>query len=769
MFGSEYPDENASPASWQTYFSEKLFREENPIGLIALAKNFFYEPNKFCGFLYYLLSRNVTPLRIIQTNIFHEFTQYNYALLNDDESPIRRVFQLLQNTALFELINHQIFPIDNKCLLEYGSWETIFLSEDRHDNYFLPAVVFTNDKDHLIALYACFGVDFIKTFNFSLESAKKLFIDFFQTMFNSSSRDAFLFEFIRMVLCELHHAAARSLFLLIFTEFSKDTSQLRSVELIRANRDFIYIMLAYCSSCSSAETTRHLPVLAGSMIDYLSQKKTELSLTELYLLVNFLTVCPGNYRSQIAAFIFEGFRKIILSNSVELETDAATYGIPLDLLNSFDQTPCANQLAIAAIEKENEQVFEMIARGTSYSAIKSEWHLPVINVFKRFCNGASPARYLTSELALKITVLREMWRLHPQKENFLFSDVFDRIIEKDKNSIQAEKAEKIKILYKTLIDTTDDELIDAVIVALNKISSPEGWVKALLRDTVTSTCLAQSENLTLIKKIPFQYRDFATLFKLANNLTADKLISEYCLKKINFQLYSDEEISTLLGVGLSLKADKYLQAICLSLGINHTLLADLLADNHQSMIEKLRVQVGGRIVDILLRVAAQLDAKKIVMALLAHCKVDYGSVAFSFCIMHREIARDPIFLNAFVAAVVNQKYANTPALFLAGASWWDGRKMDRFYIACALELISKNYAGTRRESLKRLYSLGVPLVDEIKHFLREERYFKGSTKLNLALGELILQIEGKSPVSMTKITRLISGPVVQSTRQNVLC
>ena len=95
--------------------------------------------------------------------------------------------------------------------------------------------------------------------------------------------------------------------------------------------------------------------------------------------------------------------------------------------------------------------------------------------------------------------------------------------------------------------------------------------------------------------------------------------------------------------------------------------------------------------------------------------------------------------------------------------------MDRFYIACALELISKNYAGTRRESLKRLYSLGVPLVDEIKHFLREERYFKGSTKLNLALGELILQIEGKSPVSMTKITRLISGPVVQSTRQNVLC
>lgn len=83
---------------WQGYFTALLQHEENPYGLIALGEHLIDEPPKLAGFLLWMLSRDVTPNKIISSNILHRFFGLTYSF--DGSNSLSLFYDLLRNPAI---------------------------------------------------------------------------------------------------------------------------------------------------------------------------------------------------------------------------------------------------------------------------------------------------------------------------------------------------------------------------------------------------------------------------------------------------------------------------------------------------------------------------------------------------------------------------------------------------------------------------------------------------------------------------------------------
>ncbi|MCX7125436.1 MAG: hypothetical protein NTU49_06775 [Gammaproteobacteria bacterium] len=417
-------------------FKAMFFREENPAGLIPLARCFFYDPAKLYAFLCYLLECQVDPQNIIDSHIFHIFTQYHSVSLDDSEASIRILFLLLEFDQrasvkiLFEKINGAVFSIDQVSGLRYGQWERV--NELDEKKYVLPILKFTDNAQHIAALYDCFGLDFIRAFDFYDPYHHVAFTLLLETR-QSGSLGSFIFVIINFVLTELPCDPAMMLLRLI-VQSNKVTAQILEM-LVQSHIEFLYLLVPTKLDQVNFDWFFNQLIL-------LFKDRVRPSFTEIYLWTQFyLNVTCEKVRSLIFENIFSALMEIVSTSirpGMRLVEDEV-YGIPQDLLDKISLLPYIENFASKKIDEIKGPI--------------TLCQIPSVN-------------------ALKVRTVLTRWASAPSNDekDFSFSAALDDMINNQDDILN----EKKYILLLCLACVDYIELRNLIIDALIQLNIP-GW------------------------------------------------------------------------------------------------------------------------------------------------------------------------------------------------------------------------------------------------------------------------------------------------------
>src|SRR3990167_2027791 len=204
-----------STQSWLAHFSQILATQEPATGLIPLALNYFYEPQKLTAFLMWLLSKNTRPKRIMQSNLLHRFFLMHMISMEAKEdnlldalyknlvsfsavnTGIKNLINLatktiirLSNTCNFEITKNDKKHYESHTLLaplletvDENNEPTVARKRHIHNNAVTviplndlqdqPPLSFKKKKKNIKKLYDLFQIDFIHALNLEIEPYAK--------------------------------------------------------------------------------------------------------------------------------------------------------------------------------------------------------------------------------------------------------------------------------------------------------------------------------------------------------------------------------------------------------------------------------------------------------------------------------------------------------------------------------------------------------------------------------------------------------------------
>lgn len=205
-----------SALSWYIQMEKYIPYNANTRDLITLAKSFFGEPNKFIGYLFFLLEKNIAPRVIISSSRLHQYFAYHVA----DIVILQDTYQVL--ASLSERANHFVERLSEiACDMrgfvnlqtedaEYRSYNLtghlfshrFSIINNRHNNeiFIVPDNAIANACDLFFKL---FGWEFLKLLNINMHYDRDTHTD--RTVFNSllddqELRRVLLHEFVQQVL-----------------------------------------------------------------------------------------------------------------------------------------------------------------------------------------------------------------------------------------------------------------------------------------------------------------------------------------------------------------------------------------------------------------------------------------------------------------------------------------------------------------------------------------------------------------------------------------
>ncbi|MFO2971494.1 hypothetical protein SCO12_08515 [Legionella pneumophila serogroup 10] len=155
--------DSKSVISQLDYFNEQLAYQENPLGIIALCRNWIGETEKIAAFILWMLERKVSVEKILLTNLLQDFLKYHLFTLHSKDNEVSRLYSLLSRFPETKELVMAVQRIScGEIMFQQYSLDGIFRGEN------LPAIPleiphlqFSLSRDNFIALYRTFGPAFL--------------------------------------------------------------------------------------------------------------------------------------------------------------------------------------------------------------------------------------------------------------------------------------------------------------------------------------------------------------------------------------------------------------------------------------------------------------------------------------------------------------------------------------------------------------------------------------------------------------------------------
>ena len=762
---------------WTLFFKKHLDKHSNPLGYIGFSESFFYEPNRFFGFLCYLLGQDISPQAILKTHIIHRFFQYNCDFTNSEDGIIRqflhlfdritdsRVKLLLVEISKTEIMFRKKFAIGFSRDAENNWLFKMVPSTTERFGYDLPVFVNDVDVDQAIGLYSCFQMDFVRKLNFSKEKVIDFFGDFFAELLRLNMHFD-LNELFSFVLTEIKYDQTRLILLKLFDAHRPLLGEESAfTALVERHPNFIFAMLTGFSEYRDSITELQIILTAPDFRSFVLENNIVLKASHFQILLKYLSAST-NVNADIFFALFDILKKIILENKAEPETDRAIYGVPNHVLRGIAKLRGVYEAVSQYVEEINAPVFQKINEGADFASICAQWQLAVLNVFKRICPALfSDAGFLGSINDLKVVVLQNSWTTAVKlsddfsmevEELFSFSRVFASF-SRDKEGvlIPIDKDEECRILLDMLIATNDNKLMRACINYLKYCLHVTDWVQKIVSDSFSLERLIINNNKALLKQMKLNSNGFFKVFLQAFAIPTNVLkIESYCFNHIDFSQFKTVELVKLLSLILPRRNPIYEEKIFNLLGVSPSFALMLIGGCSKNVIESSVERITDRAAAVLLGVSMiqptpPVNDQEDSICYLSGIVSNYDDFAFAF----NHADKNTYNKKVLVAAIVDRKLKSNSDFFAAEASlsWWNGKQCDSFYVACAFEIINKKYMGSRKEKLKALSPYNNNWLQATKSFLETSRTTQKSSKLNQALTELVAQAEGIKTVSMEGI------------------
>lgn len=145
------------------YFKEHLAHQKNPLGIIALCRNWIGETEKFTALILWMLERKVSIEKILLTNLLQDFLKYHLFTLHSKDNEVSRLYSLLScfPEAKELVIAAQKISCGELMFQQY-SLDGIFRGKDLPVvSQEIPPLQFSLSRDNFIALYRTFGPAFL--------------------------------------------------------------------------------------------------------------------------------------------------------------------------------------------------------------------------------------------------------------------------------------------------------------------------------------------------------------------------------------------------------------------------------------------------------------------------------------------------------------------------------------------------------------------------------------------------------------------------------
>ncbi|HAU1258484.1 TPA: hypothetical protein JBI31_04355 [Legionella pneumophila] len=145
------------------YFNEHLAYQENPLGIIALCRNWIGETEKFTALILWLLERKVSVEKILLTNLLQDFLKYHLFTLHSKDSEVSRLYSLLGHfPEAQELVMAAQKISCGELMFQQYSLDGIFRGKNLPVvSPEIPPLQFSLRKDNFNALYRTFGQYFL--------------------------------------------------------------------------------------------------------------------------------------------------------------------------------------------------------------------------------------------------------------------------------------------------------------------------------------------------------------------------------------------------------------------------------------------------------------------------------------------------------------------------------------------------------------------------------------------------------------------------------
>ncbi|MDP1574145.1 MAG: hypothetical protein Q8L78_04340 [Coxiellaceae bacterium] len=480
---------------WTLFFRQYLDKRPNPLRYVVLAENFFYEPNRFFGFLSYLLSQGVSPEAILETHIIHRFFQYNCDFTNEEDAVIRQFLRLfdaikyesakllLENLVKTEIMIRKNFAFGFSQDAQKKWIFKMLPSRTAQFDYALPPF-HCQESEELVALYNCFQMDVIRKLDFSKNSICVVLASFFEKMLDAGHYS--LNELFHFVLHEMPFEQTKSVLSKLFDLVNSAMGEEKKFsEILEKNPNFIFAMFLGVANHKDFLIDAQTYLAAPNFCEFFSENNIKIGLVETQILIKFLAASDGD-NSDVFSVLFDAIKRIVLENKNKGESDHARYGIPLSLLEEITQLPSILKRVESYLEEINAPVFQKIKEGAHFFAICEAWQLPLINVFKSIFPALfTSAHSLHSTNALKVIILKNEWdRALESAEHsstsaetlFSFKRVFSRL---SPMNGQMTLESKVRILSDALIDISDKRLMILCINCLGSMLNFSQWVEKI--------------------------------------------------------------------------------------------------------------------------------------------------------------------------------------------------------------------------------------------------------------------------------------------------
>ncbi|CAM3133978.1 Ankyrin repeats (3 copies) [Legionella steigerwaltii] len=145
------------------HLSEQLSNQKNPLGIIGLCREWVSDTELFAALILWLLQRDVSTEKILQTYLLHDFLKYYLFTLYSEENEIFHLYALLNHFPETKLLVEAAKQIrsDEEAFQQYALDGTQSKSELQNIPQIVPPLQFSLKPSNFLALHKLFGKSFL--------------------------------------------------------------------------------------------------------------------------------------------------------------------------------------------------------------------------------------------------------------------------------------------------------------------------------------------------------------------------------------------------------------------------------------------------------------------------------------------------------------------------------------------------------------------------------------------------------------------------------
>ncbi|KTD16379.1 hypothetical protein [Legionella jordanis] len=324
------------------HLSKQLSNQQNPLGIIALCREWLSDTEQIAALILWLLQRQVSTKQILQTYLLHDFLKYHLFTLHSEDSEVFHLYALLNRfPEAKELIEAaQQTGSDERGFQHYAL--NGFLSENELDS--VPAkrcpLEFSLTTANFLALHELFGLPFLSSAVITSVEHKNL--TWIETLKHTLNQPEIVTQEIPALINTIAHISSPQILESLAALIDEATAQ----QLLSKNEGAVFYLLPYKPKLSEYINEKNIT----GFIHQITEKYTSES-EILFQLMALFSILPKK-NNPLAQLVFQAIIDNLVHHPLLLEDDR--------LVRHLRKFPACKRMLFEQSEKIKKQVHECI-------------------------------------------------------------------------------------------------------------------------------------------------------------------------------------------------------------------------------------------------------------------------------------------------------------------------------------------------------------------------------------------------------------------------